>query len=319
MASTKDSKGVTSAKDQPNQTHNPATTLTTTSASTSSSSSSYLSALVLGLLSSSCCIIQLVLNVFSIGCAGFSVLTDFRPLFLSISSLLILYTIYKYRFSSRTALTLAITLILTATPEMVAVYNQSNPFANPLLPANLMNSAGSPGSPFTAISIWSRIENWVPIAVKDYWKEMTTTIHMADESVFCAVTPPSSSVQDASASQCGGGGFDSNSRSDPLSAPAGMPSSPQQHQQQPLVKYEIQIDGMACEACANRLRTYFKNQPGLAGASVFFKEKKLVLWTSAGMGSLKLSEKAIQDMVGQVDEKYSAKLLGIFSAGSKHE
>ena len=42
----------------------------------------YLSSTVGGLLASSCCVIQLALNVFSFGCAGFSVLDDYRPLFL---------------------------------------------------------------------------------------------------------------------------------------------------------------------------------------------------------------------------------------------
>eukprot|EP01128_Nolandella_sp_AFSM9_P010935 TRINITY_DN7651_c0_g1_i1.p1 TRINITY_DN7651_c0_g1~~TRINITY_DN7651_c0_g1_i1.p1 ORF type:complete len:235 (-),score=70.22 TRINITY_DN7651_c0_g1_i1:192-854(-) len=37
------------------------------------------------LLGSSCCAIQLVLNYFSIGCAGFAVLDPYRPAFLSLS------------------------------------------------------------------------------------------------------------------------------------------------------------------------------------------------------------------------------------------
>ncbi len=36
-----------------------------------------------GLLSSSCCVLQLALNAASLGCAGFSALTPYRPLFLA--------------------------------------------------------------------------------------------------------------------------------------------------------------------------------------------------------------------------------------------
>jgi hypothetical protein len=36
-----------------------------------------------GLLSSSCCVLQLALNALSFGCAGFSALTPYRPLFLA--------------------------------------------------------------------------------------------------------------------------------------------------------------------------------------------------------------------------------------------
>lgn len=36
-----------------------------------------------GLLSSQCCVIQLALNVMSVGCAGFSALSPYRPAFLA--------------------------------------------------------------------------------------------------------------------------------------------------------------------------------------------------------------------------------------------
>jgi hypothetical protein len=38
----------------------------------------YLWATIAGLLSSSCCVIQLGLNAMSLGCAGFSILTPYR-------------------------------------------------------------------------------------------------------------------------------------------------------------------------------------------------------------------------------------------------
>ncbi|KAF6254320.1 hypothetical protein COO60DRAFT_333071 [Scenedesmus sp. NREL 46B-D3] len=44
-----------------------------------------LGALTGGLLSSSCCVIQLVLNYTSIGCAGFSALTPYRHVFRAIT------------------------------------------------------------------------------------------------------------------------------------------------------------------------------------------------------------------------------------------
>lgn len=39
-----------------------------------------------GLLSSSCCVLQLFLNALSVGCAGFSALTPYRPLFLALTA-----------------------------------------------------------------------------------------------------------------------------------------------------------------------------------------------------------------------------------------
>ena len=50
---------------------------------------------VVGLLSSSCCALQLVLNAFSVGCAGFNtVLGPLRPYLLALAS--VLQVLYPY-------------------------------------------------------------------------------------------------------------------------------------------------------------------------------------------------------------------------------
>ncbi|KAF9901678.1 hypothetical protein EC991_005810 [Linnemannia zychae] len=82
------------------------------------------------------------------------------------------------------------------------------------------------------------------------------------------------------------------------------------------IKYVVHIDGMACEACASRLRQHFSRQQGIERVNVFFDEKKLVLWIEAGSGSMMLLEPVIQDMVAQVDSKYTARLEGTFSFAS---
>ncbi|KAK3820620.1 MAG: hypothetical protein JOS17DRAFT_793977 [Linnemannia elongata] len=258
------------------------------SASTSSPPSprwSYISAVTLGLLSSSCCLIQLALNLMSIGCAGFSVLTPYRPLFLAFSSLLVLVTIYKYRWSSRTTLTLALVLALTTTPEMVAVYNQSSTGSLQRLPDTLL---AAPSSILRLPTFLENVQWSIPAFLT-----APSGVMKHDEPI--AVEPVQSSSQDQA---IGTGGLGS-------SGSGGM-----------FMKYVVQIDGMACEACASRLRQHFSRQEGIERANVFFDEKKLVLWTQAGSGSMMLSERVIQDMVGQIDAKYSAKLEDIFSFSS---
>lgn len=234
---------------------------------------SYLSAVTLGLLSSSCCVIQLVLNAFSIGCAGFSILTPFRPVFGSISFLLIAYTVYKYRFSSRTALTLAITFLLSVTPEMVSVYNQSS--SGVVFRENITRSVGA-WPPLQQLAKLSHDYNW------------------------------------ALPERFGGGGaqtVQSDSKAtDQSDKPADKPPTAV-----PLIKYEVAINGMACEACGNRLRQYFISQPGIEHVKVFFDEKKIELWTRSGASALFLSERNIQDMVAEVDKKYEAKLVATYS------
>jgi len=79
----------------------------------------------LGLLSSSCCVIQLVLNSLSIGCAGFSALTPYRHFFVGLTSIFLGFVLARDGFSKRTLMTLLIASSLTLTPEIVAGWNQN--------------------------------------------------------------------------------------------------------------------------------------------------------------------------------------------------
>ncbi|KAG0034383.1 hypothetical protein BGZ82_005764 [Podila clonocystis] len=250
------------------------------SPSSSSSRSSYLSALAVGLLSSSCCVVQLVLNAFSIGCAGFSVLTPLRPVFLAISFGLVLYTVAKYRFSARTIATVVITLGLTITPELVAVVNQnSGPYSistsNLHLP--LIHPLVLQWSKYTGVSLANKKATPVPVPVP------AAVVDEAGDLKKASPPPPSSIGSSVN-----------------------------------LIKYEVSVQGMACEACASRLRQHFLRQPGVQHANVHFSEGKLYLWTSSGQG-LMLSESTLQAMVHEVDAKYSARLVNVYSVASSEQ
>ncbi|KAF8928545.1 hypothetical protein BGZ47_001539 [Haplosporangium gracile] len=261
--------------------------LASTSTTSPPSHWSYISAVTLGLLSSSCCLIQLALNLMSVGCAGFSVLTTYRPLFLVFSSFLVLVTFYKYRWSSKTALTLALVLTLTTTPEMLAVYNQSSTGSLKRLPNTFLLA-----TPSSILRLPTFLEN-VKWGVPTYLAALRDM--KSDEPIAAAPV----SVQPSSQDQAVGSSAVGSSGS------GGM-----------FIKYVVRIDGMACEACASRLRQHFSRQDGIERANVFFNEKKLVLWTQAGSISMMLSEQVIQDMVGLVDVKYTARLEDIFSFSS---
>ncbi|KAG0334883.1 hypothetical protein BG000_007958 [Podila horticola] len=244
------------------------------SPSSSSSRSSYLYAITVGLLSSSCCVVQLVLNAFSIGCAGFSVLTPLRPMFLAISCGLVLYTVTKYRFSARTFATLSITLGLTIMPELVAVVNQSSgPYS--ISTSNLHLPLVHP-----LVLQWSRY----------------TGLSSTYEKATAPLPVPDGVAGDLKKT----------------AAPPSMGSTVN------LIKYEVRVQGMACEACASRLRQHFLRQPGVQHANVHFSEGKLYLWTSSGQ-ELMLSEATLQAMVHEVDAKYSAQLVNIYSVASSEQ
>ncbi|KAF8975551.1 hypothetical protein BGZ46_009051 [Entomortierella lignicola] len=222
---------------------------------------SYFPAITLGLLSSSCCVIQLILNIFSIGCAGFSILTPFRPLFTSLSVLLIAFTFYKYRLSTRTATTLVIALILTASPELVAVHNQ------------------------TALQSLGDTSNSLLLPINEFFQKLRWD-HGNTHQIQKKPTPTLNGLRSKQAMTVG------------------------------LVKYEIEINGMACEACASRLRQHFISKPGVENVKVFFAEKRMEIWSRFDPSSFMYSESSIQNMVAEVDSKYSARTLSVYSVAN---
>jgi copper chaperone CopZ len=183
-----------------------------TKSTSSSNKSSYIWAISTGLLSSSCCIIQLVLNLFSISCAGFSILTPYRPIFLSFTTILILYTITKYGLNSkRTLVTLLISLSLSSSPELVSLYNQGK------------------------------------ITISSFNSE------------------------------------------------------------EPLTKeiFVVQINGISCEGCANRIKTQFDSKPFVIDSKVYFNNQSAIV--SVIPGNYKSID--IETWVKMVDFKYEAKVI----------
>lgn len=82
-----------------------------------------------GLLSSSCCTVQLVLNSLSLGCAGFAVLDKFRPVFLALTFSSLAYKTWRYdirmhRAPLRSLPTWLIAAALASSPALVRAVNR---------------------------------------------------------------------------------------------------------------------------------------------------------------------------------------------------
>ncbi|KAK5666335.1 hypothetical protein BDV3_001786 [Batrachochytrium dendrobatidis] len=78
---------------------------------------------IASLLSSSCCVIQLVLNYLSLGCAGFAVFTPYRSLFTSTCAVLMAITIWLAGWSWRTLITFCISITLVVSQDLVSAHN----------------------------------------------------------------------------------------------------------------------------------------------------------------------------------------------------
>ena len=82
-----------------------------------------------GLLSSSCCLVQLVLNLFGVSCLGFAALDVWRPLFalLTGSTLVLRHELARRAgrvATTQTVLTALAAVTLTFTPELVKLWNR---------------------------------------------------------------------------------------------------------------------------------------------------------------------------------------------------
>jgi len=83
-----------------------------------------------GLLSSSCCVIQLYLNFFSLGCAGFAALDRFRPFFLFLTGTGLATKTYLYDYKIynnilRSIPSWLIAIALSCSPHVVRMINQA--------------------------------------------------------------------------------------------------------------------------------------------------------------------------------------------------
>ncbi|BDA48312.1 hypothetical protein COCOBI_11-5720 [Coccomyxa sp. Obi] len=103
----------------------------------------YGAALLGGILSSSCCVVQLALNLFSVGCAGFSILTPYRPLFMGLTTASLGYSHFKHRNPQQTVLAVGIAVALAGMPELVQLYNEGQLRLLRGLPAVLTSTPAS--------------------------------------------------------------------------------------------------------------------------------------------------------------------------------
>ncbi|RUP52169.1 hypothetical protein BC936DRAFT_138590 [Jimgerdemannia flammicorona] len=80
--------------------------------------------LLTSLLASSCCVIQLLLNLFSVSCAGFAILTPYRPVFTALTALSLVYNFRIYGMTRHTLSALVLAILLSTIPEIVQMANE---------------------------------------------------------------------------------------------------------------------------------------------------------------------------------------------------
>lgn len=159
------------------------------------------------LLSSSCCVIQLILNFFSISCAGFAIFTPYRRLLTMATILMLTYNIRKKGIKHRQVLlSTLISVIFMISPEIVKTIN-----------------------------LWSS-DNVVSSSVVFYFR--------------------------------------------------------------------INLDGLGCEACANRIKNRLNAVEWILDTRVFFDNRTAIVRTIS-----QIVDDSIIDLIKSIDIKYDAQVL----------
>jgi len=81
--------------------------------------------IITSLLSSNCCIIQLILNIFSLGCAGFSIFEKFEIQFHSLTFIFVSLLIYK-KGLKRNFLIIILCVLLSMSKRFLNLYLKEN-------------------------------------------------------------------------------------------------------------------------------------------------------------------------------------------------
>ena len=82
-------------------------------------------ALCSSLIASNCCVIQIILNHLSIGCAGFAILDPFRP-FAKVATIASVAHMLLHRRTARAWLLSIISIMLLVSQDMLAMQNKSD-------------------------------------------------------------------------------------------------------------------------------------------------------------------------------------------------
>lgn len=80
------------------------------------------SSIITSLLASSCCIIQLILNLFSVGCAGFAILDRYEIYFITITFILMSISFRRDGLTKKNIITVMICVLLISSRYLLESY-----------------------------------------------------------------------------------------------------------------------------------------------------------------------------------------------------
>jgi copper chaperone CopZ len=205
-------------------------------------------ALASGLLASSCCVLQLALNAASVGCAGFSALTPYQPLFRALTAASLAALAAKQGIADRrTLVTAAVALALAASSDVLAAVNRGGGGRGG-------GAGGGVASPVPLLPLLP------PLVAAPLRRAL----------VLARGLPPRGALRAYLDASCGGGGGGGEGGGMSALSPPPPPAAAS------LVK--LRVRGVRCEACAARVRGALQAVGGVVNATVDVERGEAAVW-----------------------------------------
>ncbi|GIL42351.1 hypothetical protein Vafri_344, partial [Volvox africanus] len=295
-----------------------------------------------GLLSSSCCVIQLVLNLLNMGCAGFAALTPWKTQFRAFTFIVLGHLIHRDKLNRKNLLTIALTIALMFSQDAVRLHNlytgleapatakpngryvhpsrkaeAPSPDPDPIAstPTNTGNTKTSTGlaplqpeSHNGSDSSSSSCSSTGPAASPGLGPACDTQTPDQDAAGRSRVGRATSNAAAGIAASSGAAKSHSTGKSDAgVTEPgAGLATNNFASAGTSGMYFRFQVDGIKCEGCAARLKAALLRLPGIQRCAVDFTSGQVLVWGAPGAA---LGAGELRGAIQFVDLSYRATLV----------
>jgi copper chaperone CopZ len=289
--------------------------------------------LIGGLLSSSCCVIQLLLNSLQLGCAGFAVLIPWQPHFRTLTLLALAHLVYREGLSRRSLLTVVATVALMFSQDVVRFHNLRTGLRPPVQPRGAQPDTVAGDAQASPLEQMGQTEHAAAADPVSNPQSTPPSIETASDASRLVASPalhdthvldqdaarhreagprqgprvPETPSPAVKAGAAGGGAASETSAGRGARSFAASASSAPVADDGARVYMRFQVVGIKCEGCAARLKAAVLRLGGVQRCAVDFASGHVLVWAAPGTVTVAEVRGAIQF----TDLSYKATLVEI--------
>ncbi|RKP05748.1 hypothetical protein THASP1DRAFT_32412 [Thamnocephalis sphaerospora] len=258
--------------------------------------SNWLAPLAAGLLASSCCIVQLAFNLLALPCAGFSVLTPYRPFFLALTSISLAHLLWplvrRNRSKGHATGVDASASCNTCSPEKTPVGSKGSTGRLRLRLLLAMLTLVITFSP-ELVGWWNRsaLDGSTLVARRNFGHDHSTGASSAGllNSLLEMSGIHASSPRDTAQSDATDAKSDSSADTTQL---------------------ELKVAGIKCEACASRVKSAAMNVDGVVACQVDQRSGRTLI-SLAPASSIEAVQDRLMKAISALDAEYTVTVRGL--------